>query len=284
MQGGGLVFDIFVAPALGNNPFGGKNARTGVHTAKGGGGGGATHEVGTDGKPIHDHTAQPGGFRMHPNAHILGFRAYPNDKDAAAAAGEEGTAVSGLSAEKASATHALFAEALQRRTAEGRPLLSRWTAVDTNRAIRERVPGWTANRSVRNVLKTAGRGDDRAPLGEGKGAKESRRAKESNGGQGEGGEDPKGGKKKSKKKKLELFGHEIEVPDGGDLADQQPEKKKGIFAGLKDRLTGVTAKKQALREDARKKVCHQPSTLRPPSCTLLCSALLGSACAMYRPC
>ena len=44
--------------------------------------------------------------------------------------------------------------------------MSRWTAVDTNRAIREHVPGWTANKSIRNVRAVQG-GLDLSPKGGG---------------------------------------------------------------------------------------------------------------------
>ena len=44
-------------------------------------------------------------------------------------------------------TAAAFAAARRLRKEEGRPIVSRWNAMDTNRAIREKVPGWTANLS-----------------------------------------------------------------------------------------------------------------------------------------
>eukprot|EP01047_Picozoa_sp_COSAG01_P059233 COSAG01_NODE_7084_length_3361_cov_1.822195_1_plen_89_part_10 len=48
----------------------------------------------------------------------------------------------------------LLAKALRRRAAEGRDFtVSRWTAVDTNRAIRQHIEGWTANQSMRKAAK-----------------------------------------------------------------------------------------------------------------------------------
>jgi hypothetical protein len=48
----------------------------------------------------------------------------------------------------------LLAKALRRRAAEGRDFtVSRWTTVDTNRAIRQHIGGWTANQSMRKAAK-----------------------------------------------------------------------------------------------------------------------------------
>jgi hypothetical protein len=52
---------------------------------------------------------------------------------------------------------------------EGRPIMSRWTAMDTNRAIREKVPGWTANLSLRHAAMAAKRGEGKTHSGEGYG-------------------------------------------------------------------------------------------------------------------
>jgi len=178
---------------------------------------------------------------MHPNAHVFGFRAY----NKAAAPQQDGSDGLSLSPEKQEATKKLFAEALQRRKTEGRPLLSRWTAVDTNRAIRERVPGWTANRSIRNVLKTAGRGGDRAPRDKGgKGMKESMK---------DGGGKDDDPRKQPHEKPALFGGHEHKASNKHGGEEGPNKKKKGLFQGLKDRLTGAAAKEQTAIDDARKK-------------------------------
>ena len=85
----------------------------------------------TRGDPHHDHDKRVLGMFGHPNSHLLGFVA---------------TAEPTAEPEQKKA-HKLLGKARERLKEEGRPIVSRWNAMDTNRAIREKVPGWTANLS-----------------------------------------------------------------------------------------------------------------------------------------
>ena len=75
----------------------------------------------------------------HPNAHLLGFVKSGH-----------------VPAEQQTVTKKVFGEAHTRLKGEGRPVVSRWTAMETNRAIRKAVPKWTANQSLKD--KDGGRG------------------------------------------------------------------------------------------------------------------------------
>ena len=115
------------APMIGNNPFGGKRVKRGVHDPKAA----AAAAAATRGDPHHDHDKRVLGMFGHPNSHLLGFVA---------------TAEPTAEPEQKKAHH-LLGKARERLKEEGRPIVSRWNAMDTNRAIREKVPGWTANLS-----------------------------------------------------------------------------------------------------------------------------------------
>ena len=162
--------DVFIspfdeAPMVGNNPFGGKKVTRGVTTngligmlppsktaaetdASGGGGGGggsvAPPEKG-GGEHEHEHDKNVRAIFGHPNSHLLGFLVV-------AATASDTTPVKAVSAENQKKAGALLHTAKTRMQQEGRPLVSRWTAMDTNRAIREKVPGWTANLSLKHAL------------------------------------------------------------------------------------------------------------------------------------
>jgi hypothetical protein len=148
--------DVFIAPfdeapLVGNNPFGGKRVTRGVanngplpppktRTDDDTQGKKAEHE--------HEHDKNARAIFGHPNSHLFGFLVV-------AATASDTTAVKAVPSENQKKSVALLHAAKERMKEENRPLISRWTAMDTNRAIREQVPGWTANRSVKNALQQA---------------------------------------------------------------------------------------------------------------------------------
>lgn len=147
--------DVFIAPfdeapMVGNNPFGGKRVTRGVAKTllprpKAGT---DNDSQGKEAEHEHEHDKSARAIFGHPNSHLFGFLVVP-------ATASDTTAVKAVPSEEQTKAMALLHAAKVRMKDEKRPLISRWTAMDTNRAIREQVPGWTANRSVKKALQQA---------------------------------------------------------------------------------------------------------------------------------
>ena len=96
----------------------------------------------------HEHDKAVRSIFGHPNSHLLGFLVV-----GAGNAAEGG--LKAVPAESKRKAKQLLHNARERMKEEGRPIMSRWTAMDTNRAIREKVPGWTANLSLKHAAMAA---------------------------------------------------------------------------------------------------------------------------------